>query len=272
MPTHGAARSRHDGAGGQDAPNEVNGRRRALLAAACGLGFTPIAALARAAFAEAGPPRLDPTNVDSFLSGINLCKLTPQAIAGPYYIDNALVRADIRDGEAGVSVRLRLEVADAFICAPLAGAVVSVWHCNALGRYSGHLEMDPGQLPPRDLGYRRPSGPERFLRGVQVTDGAGAVEFLTVFPGWYAPRTPHIHVKVFLNQRQLITTQLYFPQALINALALESPYSTRGPGMYTNENDIIIRQSHGAQGAFLQTAQGEDGILVAATRIGVADS
>ena len=35
-----------------------------------------------------------------------------------------------------------------------------------------------------------------WLRGVQQTDEDGMVEFETIVPGWYAGRTPHIHIRV----------------------------------------------------------------------------
>lgn len=37
-----------------------------------------------------------------------------------------------------------------------------------------------------------------FLRGYQVTDSNGAVEFTTIYPGWYSGRTVHIHYKIRL--------------------------------------------------------------------------
>src|SRR5206468_12278161 len=39
---------------------------------------------------------------------------------------------------------------------------------------------------------------QKFLRGYQVSDSNGAVEFLTIYPGWYGGRTVHIHFKIRL--------------------------------------------------------------------------
>src|SRR3954453_9982536 len=47
------------------------------------------------------------------------CILTPQAEAGPYYIDPKLVRADVRDGKVGVPLTLRLRVIEAGPCSAL---------------------------------------------------------------------------------------------------------------------------------------------------------
>ena len=51
----------------------------------------------------------------------------------------------------------------------------------------------------------------RFLRGVQVTDKKGLVEFATLYPGWYSGRAIHIHMKVHLGGHVSHTGQLFFP-------------------------------------------------------------
>jgi len=129
------------------------------------------------------------------------CLLTPAATEGPFYLDDALVRSDIRDGRPGQPLRLRLAVVDAdHGCAPVPGARVSIWHCDAEGNYSG---VDGA--PPE---------PARFLRGVQATGANGVATFLSVYPGWYRPRAVHIHVKVLLGRAEVLTSQLYFSDAL----------------------------------------------------------
>jgi protocatechuate 3,4-dioxygenase beta subunit len=73
-------------------------------------------------------------------------------------------------------------------CAALAGAFVDVWHCNKDGYYSeyGGTGMQSANLTTVD-----------FLRGCQTTDASGLMSFVSVFPGWYSGRAPHIHVHVF---------------------------------------------------------------------------
>ena len=44
-------------------------------------------------------------------------------------------------------------------------------------------------------GARKPDD-TNFLRGVQLTDAAGIVEFSTLYQGWYPGRAIHIHLKV----------------------------------------------------------------------------
>ena len=121
------------------------------------------------------------------------CVLTPELTEGPYYVAGELVRADITEGKPGVPLALRTAVQDIASCAPLSNAAVEIWHCDAQGYYSGIVGENPG-------GGGTTSGEEKaettFLRGIQLTDADGGVEFGTIFPGWYTNRTVHIHMKV----------------------------------------------------------------------------
>ena len=63
--------------------------------------------------------------------------LAPEQTEGPYYIDNDLIRRDITGGKEGVPLELRLKVLQASSCEPIENATVEVWHCDALGSYSG---------------------------------------------------------------------------------------------------------------------------------------
>ena len=97
------------------------------------------------------------------------------------------MRSDIREGRDGATLRLGVRVRDAGAgCDPIPNAVVDVWHCDATGSYS-----EPGEI---------------FLRGLQVTNRDGIAEFTTIYPGWYPGRTVHIHGKVHLDKRTVLTT------------------------------------------------------------------
>src|SRR5579875_1454106 len=61
------------------------------------------------------------------------CVLTPEQTEGPYYIAKEKVRSDIVERKPGTPLALRLTVVDAATCAPLRGAAVDVWHCDATG-------------------------------------------------------------------------------------------------------------------------------------------
>ncbi|HET7485820.1 MAG TPA: intradiol ring-cleavage dioxygenase [Solirubrobacterales bacterium] len=116
------------------------------------------------------------------------CVLTPEQEEGPFYIDLAQVRRDIVENRPGVPLALALTVVDSNTCKPIRDAAVDVWHCDALGVYSG--EPSEG------------SAGKTFLRGTQLTDGNGLAEFATIYPGQYPGRTTHIHVKVHTGGRR----------------------------------------------------------------------
>jgi protocatechuate 3,4-dioxygenase beta subunit len=79
---------------------------------------------------------------------------------------------------------------------PLRGAVVEIWQCDQRGHY--HHPGDRGSADVAFQGFGR------------VAVGAdGSYRFRTIRPVPYPGRTPHIHVKVKLAQRELLTTQLY---------------------------------------------------------------
>lgn len=162
--------------------------------------------------------------------GAAVCNVAAEQEVGPYYVASELLRSDIREGKPGLPLVLRLMVLNARSCKPLQNAAIDVWHCDALGVYSGFTKVEPmgfgpGGPPNFDPAHgppgppqgfdpqhpeRRPGPPEgmgappemhttdemSFLRGIQFTDAHGAATFATVFPGFYMGRTNHIHFKV----------------------------------------------------------------------------
>jgi hypothetical protein len=64
------------------------------------------------------------------------CKLTPEVTEGPFYVALDRIRKDITEGRPGVPLTLKLRVVDVKRCAPIHGAAVDVWHCDAGGLYS----------------------------------------------------------------------------------------------------------------------------------------
>jgi protocatechuate 3,4-dioxygenase beta subunit len=157
------------------------------------------------------------------------CRLISQDIAGPYGIEDVPMRANIIDGQAGTPLVLNLRVIDSLSCQPLAGAVVSIWHANASGLYSGVQNLmltADGQ----STGEKVDLSGQTFLRGLQKTNRDGQVTFSTIYPGWYFPRPTHLHVTVFPpNYGELATTQLYFPDKVCDQAYEAAQYAERGP-------------------------------------------
>ena len=162
------------------------------------------------------------------------CVVRPQQTEGPFFVDEKLERADLRSDPASGEVRpgAPLQVAfhvsslSAGACAPLAGARVDVWHCDALGAYSD--------------GSR-----QRFLRGYQATDAGGLARFTTIYPGGYQGRAVHIHFKIRTAQRQEFTSQLYFDDTLTDRVHALPPYGGAGQRRMRNGDDGLFRRGGG---------------------------
>ncbi len=184
------------------------------------LGVRPAPAVAgwRAMPAEAG--------TGGVASGAITCVLAPEQTEGPYYLPGEKMRRNITEGRPGTPLVLRLGVVDASTCAPIHGAAVDIWHCDATGVYSG-------VAPSRAA--------STFMRGIQRTGAGGIATFQTVYPGWYPGRTVHIHVKVHLGGNVVHTGQLYFPDNVTDVAYRKAPYSGRPGRDTTNAVDAVFR-------------------------------
>lgn len=162
---------------------------------------------------------------------------TPQQTEGPYFVEDMPNRSDIRSDtsngsvEQGIPLRLVIHVygVNDGSCVPLKGAKLDLWHANSQGIYSGVKDMGTAE--------------NNFLRGYQVTDNNGTVEFTTIYPGWYEGRAIHIHdkVRIFNGQEKELewTAQLYFNNSINEQVHEQTPYNSHGPVKTTNEQDMI---------------------------------
>ena len=174
-------------------------------------------------------------------AGTAACVARPALGEGPFFVDGKLDRSDIRSDPADGSVRpgapltlaLRVSRLARGVCAPLPGAIVDVWHCDALGIYSD--VQDPGGST---VG-------RKFLRGYQTTDGEGFARFITIYPGAYRGRAVHIHFKVRAaagaGRVHDFTSQLFFDDTLSDQVYARPPYAGRGDQRVRNARDGIYR-------------------------------
>lgn len=178
--------------------------------------------------------------------GVAPCVARPEQTEGPYFVDEALHRSDIRPDPADGSVRPGLPLDLTIVvsrladgtCAPWAGVQVDVWHCDHQGVYSD----------VRDPGFDTTG--RKFLRGYQRTDSDGRARFTTIYPGWYEGRTVHIHFKVRSPAQRSpgfeFTSQLYFDDAVSDRVFAAAPYAGRAGLRTRNGGDGIYRRG-GAQ-------------------------
>ena len=129
-------------------------------------------------------------------------RLTPSQSEGPFYplampkdSDFDLLRNGNQNYPKGQRAWVEGTISD-LSGKPVAGAQVEIWQCDHDGHY--HHPGDGGKADQRFQGFGR------------VTVGTdGSYRFRTMRPAAYSGRTPHIHVKVRLGKRELLTTQLY---------------------------------------------------------------
>ncbi len=171
---------------------------------------------------EPGPPA-------SALSRSNQCVLQPELTEGPFYLDGALLRRDVREGKPGTPLELEFTVQDAETCEPIRNATVEIWHSDADGEYSAYNDTTNST----------------YLRGQQRSDRRGKLEFLTIYPGWYPGRTPHIHVKVHIGGDTVHIGQLFFDESVTVKVYTRGAYAGRGPQDTTNSEDGIFSGSGG---------------------------
>jgi protocatechuate 3,4-dioxygenase beta subunit len=184
------------------------------------------------------------------------CIVTPALTEGPYYLNLNLVRQDITEGKAGAPLSLTIKLVQATSCTPITGAAVDVWHCDALGLYSGEAANNT-------VG-------KTFLRGTQLTDANGEVTFDTIYPGWYSGRTVHIHAKAHLSSNRIVTTQFVFPDGLTDTVfADQAPYNTRAARDTRNSCDMVVQQSDHGDPIILKIAADGSGGYTATITIGV---
>ena len=129
-------------------------------------------------------------------------RATPRQTEGPFYpvrlpadADADLLRNGNLDYAHGQPAWVEGTVSD-LQGTPVAGAQVEIWQCDHQGHY--HHPGDGDRADRSFQGFGR------------VTVGQdGRYRFRTIRPVPYSGRTPHIHVKVRLDRRELLTTQLY---------------------------------------------------------------
>jgi protocatechuate 3,4-dioxygenase beta subunit len=197
----------------------------------------------------------------TFAQSPRSCVLTPEAGEGPFYLNPKLLRSDITSGKPGAPLQLSLQIVRQGDCATLANARVDVWQADALGLYSGYgNQSGVGGVPVQA------AVGQQYLRGTQFTDKGGNVEFRTIFPSWYGGRTPHVHFKVFLGSKEVVASQIFFPDEINKEVFSQwQPYRDHvSKRRAFNDNDPI-RQGVYSEVARLRGSYAAKALLVVAS-------
>ena len=129
-------------------------------------------------------------------------KATPRQTEGPYYPLELPKDSDfdlLQNGNANYTKGRAAWVEGTVLDLdgmPLKGGIVEIWQCDEAGHY--HHPADGNRADKAFQGF-----------GSTKLDAEGRFRFRTIQPVLYAGRTPHIHAKVKLGARELLTTQLY---------------------------------------------------------------
>jgi len=163
------------------------------------------------------------------------CEVSPTETRGPFPIKSPteLMRANIVADRQGVALLINLQIQkQGEQCVPLSGAQVDIWHCDAEGNYSEY-----GGMRMQEKDYTKVS----FLRGRQTSGAQGEVSFISIFPGWYPGRAPHLHVDVLKDGELLLSTQIAFPEKVTAEVYASRGY--HGKEDTHNSDDGVFRNS-----------------------------
>lgn len=171
------------------------------------------------------------TNTGSTTSGVS-----PSETKGPFPIKTPaeLVRENIVSDRSGIPLLIQLKIQNhSQSDQPLANTLVDLWHCDANGDYSEY-----GNTGMQRADYTT----AHFLRGRQTTNAAGEANFISIYPGWYRGRAPHIHVEVLSSSgKSLLVTQIAFTEDISNTVYATTGYN--GPADTSNTRDNVFSDS-----------------------------
>lgn len=113
---------------------------------------------------------------------------------GPYYKPNSPFRQQIApDKSRGETLIMKGRILRNDCKTPIKKAVLDIWQANESGSYE-----------------------DAWYRGQVRTNSKGEYTFETVIPKGYGEgtgyRPPHIHFKVHIDEKEVITSQMFFPE------------------------------------------------------------
>jgi len=200
-------------------------------------GILGIASLATASKLLESCSKSDNDETDSS-SADGSCTVSPSETKGPFPIKtpSQLVLENIKSDRVGIALLINLKIENKKNnCEPLSGVLVDVWHCDKDGNYS---EYGGTQMQQTDYTT------VHFLRGRQTSDTSGNVSFISIYPGWYQGRAPHVHVEVLSSSgTSLLVTQIAFPETISSQVYSSTNYASHGQADTANAKDNVFSDS-----------------------------
>jgi protocatechuate 3,4-dioxygenase beta subunit len=146
-------------------------------------------------------------SADTDASSNDQCVSTSSDIAGPYWREGVPIRSNFDlYNDNGTRLTLSGTVRDAQ-CTPVSNVVLEVWHANPTTVRAADLSNSD------TVDYDLSSSQYKYY-GQLSTDTDGRYSLVTKKPGWYLNgrsfRPSHIHVRVYVDNIEKLTTQLYF--------------------------------------------------------------
>ncbi|MEP1093674.1 MAG: intradiol ring-cleavage dioxygenase [Cyclobacteriaceae bacterium] len=171
---------------------------------------------------------------DQLVTDPTACLVSPSETAGPFPIKTPadFVRENIVGDRVGVPLVINIKIENINDnCEPLVGAFVDIWHCDSKGNYSEYNDQLDGNFTS-----------EHFLRGRQKTDSSGIASFISIYPGWYPGRAPHLHLEILdANGSSILVTQTAFPEEISKTVYATQNY--KGDFDTSNVQDGEFRDS-----------------------------
>jgi len=201
-------------------------------------GILGIASLATASTLLESCSKNDHDDTDTSNSGDGSCTVSPSETKGPFPIKtpSQLVLENIKSDRVGIALLINLKIENKNNnCEPLSGVLVDVWHCDKDGNYSEYGGTSMQQTDYTSV---------HFLRGRQTSDTNGNVSFISIYPGWYQGRAPHIHVEVLSSSgSSLLVTQIAFPETISSQVYSSTNYAAHGQADTANTRDNVFADS-----------------------------
>lgn len=184
------------------------------------------------------------------------CTVSPAETAGPFPIKTPadFIRENIVGDRTGIPLLINIKLENTNEnCKPLQDVYVDIWHCDSKGNYSEYSRQLDGDFTN-----------QHFLRGRQTSNANGEVSFITIYPGWYPGRAPHLHLEI-KNQsgKSLLVTQTAFPEEVSNKVYTDTNY--KGDFDTANDKDYEFRNSLNQNMATAVTGNNSDGYTLTET-------